>query len=750
MVCAQAPASISTPTQSGRGKRGTAKCLIAPIFQSSDPKSTPRGTAKCLIAPIFQSSDPKCLIGETCTMIPGVALIFLPQLYGPPLQRLGYEPSSFDSTSWRTNELLGWPPEVVRAGKTIIPIILSSDKTQITLFRNKSAYPLYMTIGNIPKEIHRHPSLCAKASRRRCLINLYHACLSEILSPIIKPSRNGTTMTSADGISWCCHPIYACFIGDYPEQVLVTCTKTGECAQCPEPRDKLGEAGPEIPTGWRDLQTLLDTLHNFDDDPVAFFESCKELSVKAITEPFWKDLPYAHVYRSITPDVLHQLHQGVMKHAICWTTEIFGAAEINARCRRLPPNHNTRLFLKGVSTLSRVSGTKHGHICRFLLALVLDIPLPGRLDSGALVQALRKLLDFLYLAQYPIHTTETLQNMDAALQSFHDNKHIFVSLGIRDNFNIPKLHFAKHYCRSIKLFGTTDNFNTEYTERLHIDLAKDAYAATNHKDEFPQMALWLERKEKIACHTKYIQWRLDGCPAPKSIDWVPPGLDHRHILKMANCPTVVSVPIDRLEEGYGAIHFCTAIGRYVAGLTHTGLTYSQLEDEANDVHLSIRRLPVWHSIKYLREDPWTCVLVTADIIHCHPERQNNNGQLAGVRDRRVGQVRAIFSLPESECARLFPPGQSIPKYLAYVEWFTSFSREPEHNSGLYKISRCFLPDGTKPASIIPVINIFRSVHLYPKFGRVVPASWTSSNVLEMCKTFYLNPFTDRHLYRDLS
>ncbi|KAH9015362.1 hypothetical protein EDB84DRAFT_1582216 [Lactarius hengduanensis] len=214
-------------------------------------------------------------------------------------------------------------------------------------------------------------------------------------------------------------------------------------------------------------------------------ESDRNIGVKSVTEPFWKDLPYAHVYCSITPDDLHQLHQGVMKHAIRWTTEIFGAAEIDARCRRLPPNHNTQLFLKGVSTLSRVSGTEHGHICRFLLALVLDIPLPGRLDSGALVQALRKLLDFLYLAQYPIHTTETLQNMDAALQSFHDNKHIFVSLGIQDNFNIPKLHFAKHYCRSIKLFGTTDNFNTEYTERLHIDLAKDAYAATNHKDKFP-------------------------------------------------------------------------------------------------------------------------------------------------------------------------------------------------------------------------------------------------------------------------
>ncbi|KAG1896128.1 uncharacterized protein F5891DRAFT_1193360 [Suillus fuscotomentosus] len=43
-------------------------------------------------------------------------------------------------------------------GGTIIPIIISSDKTQVTLFRNKSVYPVYLTIGNIPKEIRCKPS----------------------------------------------------------------------------------------------------------------------------------------------------------------------------------------------------------------------------------------------------------------------------------------------------------------------------------------------------------------------------------------------------------------------------------------------------------------------------------------------------------------------------------------------------------------------------------------------------------------
>ena len=61
----------------------------------------------------------------------------------------------------------------------------------------------------------------------------------------------------------------------------------------------------------------------------------------------------------------------------------------------------------------------------------------------------------------------------------------------------PKVHFLSHYIDLITLFGMTNNFNTQYTEQLNIDLAKDAYHATNKKDEYSQMTMWLKRKEKI-------------------------------------------------------------------------------------------------------------------------------------------------------------------------------------------------------------------------------------------------------------
>ena len=141
------------------------------------------------------------------------------------------------------------------------------------------------------------------------------------------------------------------------------------------------------------------------------------------------------------------------------------------------------------------------------------MPLPNGVSSVRLVRAVRAILDFLYLAQYPVHTSETLSLLYDALSRFHVNKDIFVDIGVRAGWGIPKLHFLKHYALLIKRLGTADNFNTEYTERLHIDLAKEAYEATNAKDEFPQMTLWLERREKILRHDRYVNWCLAGRPA---------------------------------------------------------------------------------------------------------------------------------------------------------------------------------------------------------------------------------------------
>ena len=65
-----------------------------------------------------------------------------------------------------------------------------------------------------------------------------------------------------------------------------------------------------------------------------------------------------------------------------------------------------------------------------LLGLIIGIHLPGGHSLSRLSQAVYGLLDFLFLAQYPMHTTKTLKLLRDSLKRFHDKKDIFVDMGI--------------------------------------------------------------------------------------------------------------------------------------------------------------------------------------------------------------------------------------------------------------------------------------------------------------------------------
>jgi hypothetical protein len=77
--------------------------------------------------------------------------------------------------------------------------------------------------------------------------------------------------------------------------------------------------------------------------------------------------------------------------------------------------------------------------------------------------------------------------------------------------------------------------------------------------------------------------------------------------------------------------------------------------------------------------------------------------------------------------------------MAYVEWYTSFTANPERYHQQYKIRPTFV-DGGVSASIVDISDIVVSISLLPKFGPVCDQTWTSSNVLDLCDTFYVNSF----------
>lgn len=523
-------------------------------------------------------------------------------------------------------------------GATVVPLIISSDKTQLTLFRGKSAYPVYLTIGNIPKEIRRKPTRRAQillayipttklgditnnAGRRRAMANLYHSCMRVILGPIITAGEIGIAMMSGDGVWRRCHPVLASFVGDYPEQVLVTCTYNNRCPKCLVPPDELGSHA-RFPT--RNYDQARDAYLLADGDAHAFHLACRQAGQKPVFHPFWESLPLSNIFVSITPDVLHQLLQGVLKHLIAWLISAFGPAEIDARCRSLPPNHHISIFAKGISGLRRVTGKEHKNMCRILLGLVMDLPVPDGHVSPRIIAVVRALLDFLYLAQFPTHSSSSIARLEDSISRFHNNKDIFIDLGIREHFNLPKIHSLIHYGPSIRLFGTTDNYNTEQTERLHIDFTKDAYRATNRKDEYSQMTLWLERREKVQAHRSFIKWRQQSnqgsAPIVKPLG--PPRASTQR-LKMPQNPAVRVVSFDTLANKYGAIDFQDALADFIAKLNNPMASGASLSALASDTLIPFRAVSVYHRFKFSDLDG--CEIV--DSVLVRPEQKDTRGRL---------------------------------------------------------------------------------------------------------------------------
>ncbi|KAF9790566.1 hypothetical protein BJ322DRAFT_999138 [Thelephora terrestris] len=161
-------------------------------------------------------------------------------------------------------------------GVTIIPLLISSDKTRVVMFGTKSAYPVYLTIGNIPKELCQRPSrrthvllgyvpttslhhVSSTTSHRRMVANLFHYCMSRMLAPLEDLVKAGPIeMTSGDGTVRRTFPIFACFVGNYPEQVLASGCSAGDCPWCPARRLELEDfcQGHSTPTTTSALSRL--------------------------------------------------------------------------------------------------------------------------------------------------------------------------------------------------------------------------------------------------------------------------------------------------------------------------------------------------------------------------------------------------------------------------------------------------------------------------------------------------------------
>ncbi|KAL1749359.1 hypothetical protein FB107DRAFT_252907, partial [Schizophyllum commune] len=330
-------------------------------------------------------------------------------------------------------------------GATLAPLNIATDNTQLANFSGgKTAYNVYLTIGNLPKAIRRKPSMHAcvligylptekvldeqlttQEARSRGA-RVFHESMRVLLEPLVSAGLNGVEMVGGDGEVRLVFPVLAAYVADFPEQCLVACSKSGTCPKCQCPADSLQddtdfEARTEKWT--KDVMEEAKGNASGTQTTASYFKYCMERDVAGgVYLPFWEDLPHSDIHVAITPDVLHQLYQGVFKHLLGWCKELLGADELDRRLRTLPHAFGLHHFDNGITALSQVSGSDRKQMAKVLLScLVGAIP-----DQG--LRACRGLFDFVHYAQYSLHDQHSLDKMQSALDHWQEHKVFFVNI----------------------------------------------------------------------------------------------------------------------------------------------------------------------------------------------------------------------------------------------------------------------------------------------------------------------------------
>lgn len=164
---------------------------------------------------------------------------------------------------------------------------------------------------------------------------------------------------------------------------------------------------------------------------------------------------------------------------------------IFARIAAVPPCAGLRRFPEGRGFKQWTGDDSKALMKVFLPAI------SGLVPDGVL-RAVSAFLEFCYLVRRSEIDETILDQISAAVDHFHHERKIFIELGIRNDFLLPRQHSLLHYRSLIQLFGAPNGLCSSITESKHIKAVKQPYRRSNRNEPLGQMILMNQRSDKLA------------------------------------------------------------------------------------------------------------------------------------------------------------------------------------------------------------------------------------------------------------
>ncbi|KAF5329324.1 hypothetical protein D9619_008912 [Psilocybe cf. subviscida] len=403
-------------------------------------------------------------------------------------------------------------------GATLLGVILSSDKTQISrMTGNRVAHPLLISLANLNMDFRNKssnnaflllallpiPKFNHRVKRMQTLLadRLFHECLDFILRPLKLAAEIGVMMSDPLGWRRLCYTPLAAYIVDSPEAALISGVGGQTSALTTATINQFGDAFRHPP---RTAIHTLTALHNIRTtvDPSDFElyhkVAFQDHRLNGVDKLCWSDWPQSDPSVFLTPEPLHHWHKAFGDHDLRWCINMLGAAEIDFRFSILHPLTGVRHFHEGVSCVKQVTGREHRDIQSHIVGVIAE-----GIPKDCLI-AIRALMDFRYLGQSPQIDEATIDAIENSLQLFHSHKASILAAKARrgkgqkviPHFNIPKLEFLQSVTPNIRDNGVPLQWSADITERAHIVVVKEPVEHGNNRNHESQICRFLDRKEK--------------------------------------------------------------------------------------------------------------------------------------------------------------------------------------------------------------------------------------------------------------
>ncbi|KAL0059223.1 hypothetical protein AAF712_014031 [Marasmius tenuissimus] len=398
-------------------------------------------------------------------------------------------------------------------GAMYCPIIIGADKTTVSVATGHVEYhPIYISIGNLrncAQRGHRNGVIpvgflaIPKADRkydndpeyRVYKKQLYHASIAAIFAPTKSAMLQPVVRLCPDGHYRRVIYDLAAFIADYPEQVYLAGIVSGWCCKCTARNNNLDGNNAEM----RTREWFEEVMQGFGDHDDILWDN---FGIDNDIVPFTHYFPRADIHEMLTADLLHQVIKGCFKDMLVeWVWDYikqdYGDEaeaimdDIDKRISVVPEFPGLRRFPQGQRFKQWTGDDSKALMKVFLPAVEPFIP-------PQMTKCLAAFLDFCYLVRRNDFDEDTISEIQHTVERFHNHRQIFIELGIRDDFSVPRMHSMIHYPYLILNFGAPNGVCSSITESRHITAVKKPWRRSNRHNALSQILLTNQRLDKLS------------------------------------------------------------------------------------------------------------------------------------------------------------------------------------------------------------------------------------------------------------